>query len=217
MKAHIVFVLSLSLVFMSCNSKKDSSPVSSGTTSGTVSIQSTPYTNDGSVALFMNPTVKKVANLFLIPSSYAATVTDFQFCITKMKIVSSVGGAPGTSQEAILGLIDVSDPTVIQTWGDIQIAEGAAISELHLEVHRDPENCSAADFSVSYNGTTLNQDLEFKFKFDPAITANHGDTLSLGLSSIAKAMEDASLAGQFNDQQITTFIEAASEGTGEEL
>lgn len=160
--------------------------------------------------------MKAFQRLFLIPSAHAGAVTDFKFCITKLKIVSSADGVAGTSQEAILGLVDVSDAAVSNSsWGKIEIAEGATVSEVHFEVHHDSENCSAA-YSASYNGTTITQDLEFKFKFDPAITVNHGDTLTLGLSKIAKAFEDAKNAGKLNNVDISAYMQAnpaVGEGT----
>lgn len=205
------------LLFLGC------APGDSGTSGGNplveanVSVQSTPYTNDGTVVLFYNSKVKKIANLFLIPSAMAAPVSEFKFCITKLKVVSSENGTPGASVEAILGLIQLDDSSQTYNWGNITLIEGQSVSEIHFEVHHDPENCSGADYSALYNGQSIQQDLEFKFKFSPAITVSNGDTISLGISTIAKAMEDAHAAGEFNNSQITTYLESAQIGTGEKL
>lgn len=214
---NLLLIMSLSVAFIGCEQKGESKGVVGP--SGNVTIKSAPYSN-GAVALFTNPAVRKIASLFLIPSAHAAAINDFQFCITKMKIKGSVDGAASVSTEAILGLVDISNPDVEQLMGDgsIQIPEGTAISELSLEVHKDAENCSAADFSVSYQGVKLNKDLEFKFKFDPAITINHGDTLLLGLDNVAKAFEAAADAGQLDDQKIGAYLQANMlPGTGEEV
>ena len=207
-----LMLLTLILGFVSCEQDKgsDLSKSSSGTSS--VTIQSSAYSNDGSVVL--SPTIQKLNNLLFMPSAFAATVSDFQFCITQMKVVTVGEAAAGSSQEAILGLIDVSDPSAITNWGTIELADGAQISEIHFEVHQDSENCSGANYSVSYNGQELTKDLEFKFEFDPAISIQNGDTLTLGLSTIAKAMEDASFAGQFTNENIGSYMENAQVGTG---
>lgn len=214
----LVLTLFLTLIFILFTGCQDTSsnPVgSSGGNPATVTIQSGSYTNDGTIV--MHPAIKKLQNLFFIPSAYAGAVSDFQFCITQLKVVSSVGDAPSASQEAILGLVNVSDPNAVSNWGTIELEEGATISEIHFEVHYDPQNCSAATFSASYNGQTLTKDLEFKFKFDPAISISQGATLELGLSQIAKAMEDAYAAGHFNDSQISNYLDSTVEGTGTEL
>ncbi|MBT4791661.1 MAG: hypothetical protein HON90_08835 [Halobacteriovoraceae bacterium] len=203
----------LSMVFTACEQASESSPSTSSTAN--VTFQSAPYTNDGTVALFTNPSLKKIQNFFL-PLAYADVVSDFQFCITKLKVVSSVDGAAGASQEAKLGTVDVSSSTTTQNWGTIAMADGAVISEVHFEVHKDPELCGGDDFSVSYEGQTITKDLEFKFKFDPAVKVSNGKTLTLGLGKIAKAMETAKLATKFNDIEIGAYMEATVVGTGSE-
>ena len=101
--------------------------------------------------------------------------------------------------------------------GNVELTDGETVSELQIELHRDPENCSGVNYSLLYNGSELTKDLEFKFRFDPAITAQNGDTLQLDLSVIAKAIEDASSAGQLNNEQISNFLQANTIGTGQKL
>jgi ribosomal protein L33 len=217
MKRKLLLMLSLTLMVTSCNLDGGSSPIAKTRRTGNVTVQSGAYTNDGSAVVMNHPVLRGIQNLLLIPPAYAAAVTDFQFCITKLKVVSEVDGAAGASSEAILGLVDVSDPNADTIWGNIELPEGAQVSEIHFEVHQDSENCSGANYSVSYNGKELTKDLEFKFKFDPAISIQNGDTLDLGLSVIAKAMEDADAAAQFNDAQIGNYVEVNTIGTGEKL
>ncbi len=205
-----ILTMMLILIFSSCQ-QEETAPVASGSNSS-VTIQSGSYTNDGSVV--QGPLMKNLKNLLLIPSAFAAPVTDFKFCITKLKVVSSVNGSPGNSQEAILGLVDVSNPNGVTDWGTIELADGSVVSEIHFELHRDPQNCSAAEYSTSYNGKTITKDLEFKFKFEPAISIRNGDTLTLGLSKIAKAMEDADVANKFNNTDIGQYMQANVIGTG---
>lgn len=179
------------------------------------SVQSSSYTNDGTLVLFQNPAVKAFQRLFLIPTAYAAVpITDFKFCITKLKVVEEGSAQAGIAVEMIVGLVDISDATVTTSWGKIDLDGDIKVSEIHFEIHTDSENCSGVNYSVSYNGSTITQDLEFKFKFDPAITINQGDTLTLGVSTIAKAMQDASAAGEFTNAKITSYLENAVIGTG---
>src|SRR3989344_4627933 len=114
------------LITVSCAKKSDDDDSKSGGTSGgnpsaKTTIRSGAYTNDGSVAFFMKPAFDQFQKLFLIPSALAAPVTDFQFCITQMKVTTTSGS---DSDEVILGLIDVSDSSVPTTWGTIELPEG---------------------------------------------------------------------------------------------
>jgi hypothetical protein len=199
----------MNLIGVGCGQKADDS---GGTTGGNpnikIPIQSDVYTNDGSLVLFKSPYIRNIQNLFLIPSSYAAPITDFRFCITQMKIVTESGAE---SPEVILGLIDVSDQNTVTSWGSVKLPEGDPISQISFEVHYDPERCEGVDFSTSYNNQQLSVDLEFKFNFSPAVSVNAGDTITLGLSKIAKVMQDASDAGHFNDTDIKDYVEQLEE------
>jgi len=148
-----------------------------------------------------------------------AVVSDFQFCITQLRMVDGSGtaqdgGSGSGAVQAILGLVDVSGGTAVD-WGTLDIPVGFQLSLLTLEVHKDPENCSAAEFSLSYNGTQLNQDLEFSFTFDPAITLGSNDVLGLSLDNIITVIEQAQTDGALTDEGITAYVEQMS-GTGSE-
>jgi hypothetical protein len=204
----LVILLILTLLFIA--NFTSCAPGDSGTSGGNpavVTLESGAYTNDGSMALFMHPVYRNIESLFLIPSAVAGPITDFQFCITKMKLKLTGDSVESDSVEARLGLIDISVQSAVVNWGNVEISEGAQLSELIMEVHYDPEVCSGATFSASYNSTTITQDLEFKFKFNPAVTIDSGDTLSLSMSKIAEAIENAYQAGDFNNANITTYLE----------
>lgn len=196
----IVFVSLASVAVSSCGSAI--TDVQS-TSTGSVTLKSDAYSTSA------KPTADSQAK-------YAGTVTDFQFCITKIQMTNSGGTDVGVgSIEAVLGLVDVSDSTVPTEWGVLEIPVDFTLSELTVEVHRDPENCSQADYSLSYNGNQLLQDLEFKFTFNPAISLNDNDVLSLAMSNIATTFQTAADAGTLNDENITSFIESLTE-TGQE-
>ncbi|MAE57394.1 MAG: hypothetical protein CME69_00855 [Halobacteriovorax sp.] len=216
MKNFILLVFMFSI--LSCGSSSDGTSIG-GTTGGnpaTSTLVSRPYTNDGTVAMIKKE-IFYFWSLFKAEKAVAAPVSTFRFCVTKLKVVSEVDGQASNSREAILGLIDVSDNTATTNWGNVELTDGETVSELQIELHRDPENCSGVNYSLLYNGSELTKDLEFKFRFDPAITAQNGDTLQLDLSVIAKAIEDASSAGQLNNEQISNFLQANTIGTGQKL
>lgn len=204
------------MMITGCNGKDGSGAFTPGTTGSVVTIQSSAYTNDGSAVAAFQSKIKFLKEL-IFEKAYAAPVTNFEFCITQMKVVTEGDSTAGASQEAILGLVDVSNANLSSDWGTIELNEGDTISEIHFEIHKDAENCGGADYSVSYNGQKLNKDLEFKFRFSPALIVNNGDTINLQLGVIAKAMEDATAAGQFNDEQISNYLQVNTIGTAEEL
>jgi len=181
-----------------------SDSTSTSSTTGTVTLQSAAFT----------PTA-------LMDINAATAVTDFQFCITKIQLTAE-GGDPvaddtgATSIEAILGLVDVSDTSVPVDWGTLAaVPVGFNLSELMVEVHKDAENCDGAAFSLSYNGTALNQDIEFKFVFDPVVALDSGDTLALSMLNIQTAIQQADDAGELTDETINNYLETVS-GEGSE-
>lgn len=170
-----------------------------------VTLESVPYGSSG-------------GSLYQAFAFSTATVTDFKFCVTKLKLTNANDEAVtqngSASIEAILGLIDVSNPAVTTTWGDVSIPVGFSLKQLNIELHRDPERCGGADYSMRYNGSSLTKDLEFHFEFNPTVSVADGDTLKLGLSSIASALESAVQAGKFNDENIGEFLNINIKGTG---
>ncbi len=211
----IKVILIISCLFFTLSCGSGTSGGNPGVTSR-VTIESGPYTNDGSLVMISNPYLKGIEN-FLISTAFAAVpITDFQFCVTKMKVKTEGESTVGVSLEAKLGLVNVSDANATTNWGQINLTKGASISEIHFEIHQDSETCSGENFTVSYNGQTITKDLEFKFRFNPAVSVNDGDTFKLGLSKIAKAVEDARAAGQFNNENISPYLENVF-GDGEEL
>ncbi len=144
------------------------------------------------------------------PDFSTSAVGDFKFCITQMKVVTGTAGDP---TEAILGLIDLSSSAATD-WGNIDIADGTSVAELDFELHTDPENCSAADYSMSYKNTQLTKDLEFKFVFSPAVTVATGDSLLLNLDAITTALESAYNNSSFTNELIGNYLETTTEGSG---
>jgi hypothetical protein len=197
---------------------------STSSSTGSVTLKSAPFTVGKAVSANLQ-TGKRDNYVSTDVSVDTAALTDFRFCITQIKMTEDTSADPTTDVsgdvptgaiEAILGLIDVSDPTVATTWGTLDIPVGFMLSELAVEVHKDSENCSAAEYSVLYNGIQLSQDLEFKFDFSPSIQLDAGDVLNLALSNIAGTFQAANAAGALDDENITAYVEDLVEEGSEE-
>ncbi|MCM2323746.1 MAG: hypothetical protein NDJ90_10850 [Oligoflexia bacterium] len=202
-KAAPVLALVLALFVSGCGGTSVGNPL--------IGIESTSYGNGAS--LF------QVLERWLgIRTAFAAPVSQFKFCVTKLKLTNS-DGQPVTqggaaSIEAALGLIDISNAGVTTRWGEVSIPVDFNLRQLDIELHRDPEKCAGVDYSIYYNGSPLSRDLEFHFDFNPVVTVRAGDWLKLGLSNIAIALEQAAQAGAFTDERISEFLTADTKGTG---
>jgi hypothetical protein len=172
-----------------------------------VSIESAPYGN-GTTARFSPATPFAALTALLVP------VTEFKFCNTQFKVISSSGS---DLVEATLGLLNVSDASATTPWGDVPVAdESLSVQELRFELHVDPENCGGATYSVRYNGQELTKDLEFHFAFASPVPLSAGSTVSLGMTAIATALENASQAGMFDNENIASYLTTETKGTAEE-
>ncbi|MDH5561518.1 MAG: hypothetical protein OEY59_11770 [Deltaproteobacteria bacterium] len=202
----------------------NTTPTPTTSTTGSVTLKSAPYTVGRAASVNYAPQYVIFDPSADITADTAA-LTDFKFCITQLKLTADpsndatsgvIGSAPVGAIQAIVGLVDVSDPTTDTNWATLDIPVGFMLSELAVEVHTDPENCSQAPYSLSYNGTQLTQDLEFKFTFFPSVQLDPNDILNLSLSKIAGTFQAADTAGQLDNQNITAYIEGLSEVGTEE-
>lgn len=177
--------------------------------SGPVNIQSESYA--APFARIMDPIYGGIS---------AVAVSDFRFCVTKLKLKNkngdAVSGSDGSEEiEVRLGLIDISNSAASTYWGQVDIPVGYALGELRVEMHRDPELCSGADYSLVYNGVSITKDIEFRFNFSGDSLLEAGDTLRLGLSGIVAAIDQAYQQGKLNNEQIAEFLNESVAGTGE--
>lgn len=152
---------------------------------------------------------------WLLPSATAASgVTSFQFCVTKMKLEAD-DGSPieengSTEIEAKLGLINLGDGSAAVTWGKLQFPGSAAIKKIKIEVHHDPELCGVG-YSAVVNGMPLTRDLEFKFVFSSPQQLATGDTVTVALTNLVSAFEQALQAGELDDQHISNYLDGTVE------
>lgn len=217
MRKLLLLIAILGLVVGACADEASDSSATTDTTDSTTTSDTTSTTVSTGTVTLQSSAFTPTA---LMDVNAVTAVTDFQFCITKIQLTAEGGTAVedesgATSIEAILGLVDVSDPSVPVDWGTLaDVPVGFGLSELMVEVHKDAENCDGAGFSLSYNGTALNQDIEFKFIFDPAVALDSGDTLALSMLNIQTAIQEADDAAQLTDETINSYLEnVAGEGS----
>lgn len=186
---------------------------------GNVALSSAPYAAAG-VARFANP-----------------AVSEFKICVASVKLEDGDGkahveqpdGANGQSMKDTKvetndaaaeikfspGLIDLSDGTV-KTWGTVKIPTGFMLSKIKVKVKKSKEKCGV-DYSVRFNGIQSTEDIEFKWKFNPAVSISaNTDELKVSFASVVSALRAAAQAGTLN--QMKDQIEAAEDaGEGHEL
>jgi len=151
-----------------------------------------------------------------------SAISAFKFCVTQIKLKApdnspiKVEGADAI--EARLGLVDLS-AAAATSWGSINVPTGFQLGELDVELHADAQACSGATYSVHFeNGTNtthdLTKDVEFRFRFNPAITIHGNDIVSLGLTNIVSALNAAADNNAFDDDHISSYLTPEIEGDG---
>ena len=74
-------------------------------------------------------------------------------------------------------------------------------------------NYSASITDLSDGVHQITQDIELKFAFTTPKTLNPGQQVTVSLSNLVAEYEAALLAGKFNDQNITTYLENYAQGS----
>jgi hypothetical protein len=217
--ASVFLGLTLVLAVPACGQRPGSEDGSSSLETNAISLRSADY-NDATGLVSEAP-----------PS-------EFKFCASKIELESSAslglrdgggdddfssddygeddhGEDDSFSLEKRLGLVDVSDAAAFTTWGQLTVPIDFSMRELKVEVHKDPETCPGADYSVAYDGLRLNSDLEFKFEFSPPVVLVAGATVTLRLDEIATALASAAASGKLNDATIGEFLTSETMGVGE--
>ncbi len=59
-----------------------------------------------------------------------------------------------------------------------------------MKVKKDQKLCGV-DYSVKFNEQSTPEDIEFKWRFKPAIRVSQGDTLSMSLAEVVAALRTA--------------------------
>lgn len=142
-----------------------------------------------------------------------ADVTDFKFCVTRVRIDNDDDSArlaaqadessddnsdssDDDSQDVRFapGLIDATNGEA-KEWGKITIPEGYKVKGIRVKVHRDTQLCGV-DYSVKFNDATTPQDVEFKWSFNPPLEIDGAtQQLELSLKEVVAHLREAASSG----------------------
>ncbi len=153
----------------------------------------------------------------LVPNALAAspTITSLWLCLEKIELKaeddSPILGEGGSLPELKIGMVALGDGTSAVTWGQATLPLGAAIKRLKVVVHKSPELCGGAEYSMSVNGQTITKDIELKFAYASPKPLAAGDTITFSLATLVSKLTQAYLAGQFSDQYISAYLDGSFE------
>lgn len=135
-----------------------------------------------------------------LPAFQSATVSDFKFCVKRVKLEDEDGSAKKKEGEKgdggeegvddvkfAPGLVSVGSGAAVD-WGTVNIPLGFKLRKIKIKVKKDNDLCGV-DYSVKFNSLTTDQDVEFRWKFDPALDLESGTrALELSLSTVVTAL-----------------------------
>jgi hypothetical protein len=174
---------------------------------GSISLKSTAFPTTGATGL-------RVSLPNLAVSTPTANVETFKICITSIRLVNDseeTQGKDGSDDiEFKPGLIDLSDGQE-KDWGSVSTPVGFKLKRLRVKVHHDPDLCGV-DPSIQFNTATTQQDVELKFRFDPAIDLAEDDTLALNINALVQNLREAVDAGTISSLK-DRIEEVESSGT----
>lgn len=130
-----------------------------------------------------------------------SSITEFKVCIKKVKLENEDGEAErGESEEDEIefkpGLVDLSNVTSAEaTIGSLENAPvGFKISKIKIKVRKDSSLCGQ-NYSIKINNGTAyetDDEIEFKWKFNPPVELAGGDTLQLAFNEFVTALQSIS-------------------------
>lgn len=188
------------------------------TKSGDVSVESGAFSTSGN-ALIARESLSENSELFsfLSPSdpvlalAPTTAVTDFKICVKKVKLENEDGGVEKKDDQEEIefkpGLIDLSSGAA-KSWGAMNIPVGFKLKKIKIKVQKDKDLCGV-DYSIKFNDQTTTEDVEFKWKFEPAIELEAGNALTLAISSVVSALRSAGDAGTLAN--VKSHIESIEE------
>jgi hypothetical protein len=144
----------------------------------------------------------------LTQSPAALALTTFKVCIKKIKLEDESGEAQrGESEEDEIefkpGLVDLSSlSTAEATIGTLENAPvGFKISKIKIKVRKDESLCGSGTHAIEINNGsnyTTDDEIEFKWKFNPAVELEGSDTVQLAFSEFVTALTSISSNSDFS-------------------
>lgn len=175
-----------------------------GKKAGDVTVESATFNTSGEALLArekLNPNSEALARFYpdeiVAAVSPTTTVTDFKICVRKVKLENEDGKTEQKDDQDEIefkpGLIDLTAGTA-KSWGTMNVPVGFKLKKIKIKVKKDKDLCGV-DYSIKFNSATTDQDVEFKWKFEPAIDLDAGNKLSLALATVVSALRQAGDAG----------------------
>lgn len=204
-------------------------------TSAMVTISSDTFTTSGAAMLSLHNLVSpSLSRALALPGRYSLNlvteVQEFKICVKRLKLEDESDqphtedgdddAAQAEEREAEAngelvftpGLIDVSNGQK-KDWGQLNIPVGYNLKSLKVKIAKDKDICGV-DYSVSFNGQTSPEDIEFKWKFNPPVALDASTSvLVLSFDSVVTALRAAADSGNLAHMKET--IEAIEEDAHE--
>lgn len=136
------------------------------------------------------------------------TDLDFKMCVTDISFENSEEERIELAFDDI-GLVDLSDPSVTTTWGQIRVPEGEEFEfdTIVVFVQEDEELCGE-DYSMRFKGEEIGAEFEIFFEYDPDdFRTDDGDFYRLDIEKIVEAADEALVDGEFNDSEWADYID----------
>lgn len=157
-----------------------------------------------------SPTLLSSLNPFASSSPAIAAISEFKVCIKKVQLEDETGEAQTgeDSEEKEIefkpGLINLTSLTTETTIGTLTNAPvDFKISKIKIRVRRDESLCGDGTHSISWkedSGATHTSDdeIEFKWNFNPAVALSGGETVQLTFAEFTAALAGVSSGNDFN-------------------
>jgi hypothetical protein len=148
----------------------------------------------------------------------ASSIEELKFCVARIRLETQeekdTADASGTESDdndgkAITftpGLIDLTSGVAVD-WGQLTIPEKAQVVRIKVKIKKDKDLCGQ-DYSLIYNGLSTPRDIEFRWKFNPAVNVD-GTTNALRLSfdAIVAALQASAMSNEVQLKDRTEGVE----------
>jgi len=157
-----------------------------------------------------SPSLLSALNPFASSALAFPTVNEFTVCIKKIKLEDETGEAQSgdDSEESEIefkpGLIDLASLSTEKTLGSLANAPvGFKISKVKIKVRQDKSLCGESSHAITWKqdgGTTYSTDdeIEFKWVFNPAVDLAGGDTVQLTFNEFKTALTNLNSGNGFS-------------------
>lgn len=188
-----------------------------------------------------NATRMLLSDFFAAPSDNRTALTQLAICVKRVQIdgdddlpIKKTGevAEDGTKDPSdikfspgLIKLITAGQPTSTadMKWGTVTLPTGFKVKRIKMKVKKDAALCTDATFDPNGDSSvygirtgnsifSMNNDVEFKFKFTPSIDIGDGTVLKLTLDTFITAIKDAAAASDISGNNLKTLIET-KEGT----